>query len=292
MILRILATSLIALVLGLSTAMAQTGQPTTIAPNLRVSLVAVASGRLVIIGSTLPNTVVTLDQRFNARANGRGDFTFSLLYVVEDCIVDLSTRFGLGRALVGNCGPKGAVGAVGPTGPDGPPGPLGGVSHQGEWDSYADYQQNDIVFWRGSTWIATDEEDLGEPGTSESGWILFAEGGEDGSGAGNVMYAVVDGDGTWRRGYPDSPPEEYTSQRVEQSAGTYEVLFGDNDITGCAFLADIGSPEHSGAQLPGFVTVVGRVSIPEGVFVQTFDTSGALADRPFHLTVVCPSVGQ
>jgi hypothetical protein len=248
------------------------------------------------MGNTRPNIIVTLEQTHQVRANSAGDFSFTRLLVIPDCIVDISTQFGLGRAIVANCGPKGATGAVGPTGADGPAGPAGGVSQQGLWNSYGEYQENDIVFWRGSTWIATDTDDLAEPGTSESGWQLFAEGGEDGSGAGNVMYAVVDGDGTWRRGYPDSPPEFYTSQRVDaQPAGTYEVLFGDSetaDITGCAFVAGIGSPEHIGPQPPGFVTVVGRAGTPEGVFVQTFDTGGNLADLPFHLSVICPPVGQ
>jgi len=264
-------------------AIAQNGRPTTIAPNLRVSFVGYSSGRLVIIGNTRPNLLVTLEQTHQVRANSAGDFTFTLLLVIPDCIVDISTQFGLGRAIVGNCGPKGAVGAVGPTGPAGP---AGGVSQQGEWDSYGEYQENDIVFWRGSTWIATDTDDLGEPGTAESGWQLFAEGGEDGSGAGNVMFAVVAGDGAWVRGYPDSAG--YTSQKVELPTGTYEVIFGDNDITGCAFVADVGSTEHTGTQAPGFVTVVGRAGIPEGVFVQVFDSDGLLADYPFHLSVICP----
>jgi hypothetical protein len=299
MILRLLAGGLCALILGLPSVAVAQGRPIAIAPNLRVSFVGYTSGRLVIIGNTLPNVLVTLEQTFHLRANAAGDFTYTLLYVVQDCIVDISTQYGLGRALVAGCGPKGATGAVGPrgltglTGAQGPAGPAG-VSPQGEWESEGSYQENDLVFHGGSTWRATDQEELYEPGSEESGWELFAQGGEDGEdgvgGAGNAMFAVVAGDGTWVRGYPDGAG--YISQKVELATGTYEVIFGDNDITGCAYVADVGSTVHSGTQDPGFVTVVGRAGNSAGVFVQVFDTGGSLVDYPFHLAVTCPPVGQ
>ena len=100
-----------------------------IAPGLRVLSVAIESGRLVITGTTATaNTLVTLERRFQTRSNARGRFAFSLIYTVDDCIVDLSTSRGAGRAEVTGCGLKGATGQrglTGLTGPTGPRGPIG-----------------------------------------------------------------------------------------------------------------------------------------------------------------------
>jgi hypothetical protein len=101
------------------------------------------------------------------------------------------------------------------------------------------------------------------------------------------MFAVVDGSGAWSRGYPSGAG--YTAARADSApAGTYAVLFGSTNITGCAFLITIGSSGYLGTYTPGFATVVGRAGNPAGVFVQTFDTSGNLSDRSFHLAINCP----
>ncbi|MBB5960271.1 hypothetical protein FHS29_006894 [Saccharothrix tamanrassetensis] len=67
--------------------------------------------------------------------------------------------------------------------------------------------------------------------------------------------------------------------------GTYEVFFGASDITGGAYTASIGIPGSVGASPSGEVTVVGRVGTTNGLFIQTYDSAGALADRSFHLHV-------
>ena len=68
------------------------------------------------------------------------------------------------------------------------------------------------------------------------------------------------------------------------SAGNYEVDFGRN-ISSCAFNATIGP--SGGGSSNGEVTVADRSGNTEAVFVDTNDTTGAAADRPFHLLVVC-----
>jgi hypothetical protein len=100
------------------------------------------------------------------------------------------------------------------------------------------------------------------------------------------MFAVVDGDGTRARGYPSGAG--YAAQRVENPSGTYQVTFGNNDVTTCGYVATVGSSETSGTEPAGFATVVRRDANLCGVFVQTFDAGGALVDRGFHLMVSCP----
>lgn len=303
MISRFLAASLCALTIGLPSAALAQGRPITIAPNLRVSFVGYTSGRLVIIGNTRPNVLVTLEQTFHLRANAAGDFTYTLLYVVPDCIVDISTQYGLGRAIVAGCGPKGATGAVGPRGLAGDPGapgaqgPIGpaGVSPQGNWEEETEYHENDLVYHDGSTWRATgDTED--EPGGEGEDWELFASGGQDGQdGAdgvgGAAMFAVVEGNGTWSRGYPSG--DVYTSQRF--STGTYEVIFGTTNINSCGFIASLGTHNDFGQSPdypPGTVLVIGRAGNDAGVWVETYDSAGNLADHDFHLSVVCSPVEE
>ena len=121
---RLFAVALGAAALAVPQAASAQGVPApgqTIAPGLSVTSVSIESGRLIITGTTATaNTLVTLERRFQARSNARGRFGFSLLYTVDDCIVDLSTSRGAGRAVVTGCGLKGATGQRGPTGLTGP----------------------------------------------------------------------------------------------------------------------------------------------------------------------------
>jgi hypothetical protein len=66
--------------------------------------------------------------------------------------------------------------------------------------------------------------------------------------------------------------------------GQYEVDFGRN-ISFCAFVATV-APAGGGTQT-GFSDVADRAGNLEAVFVETRDVNGALADRGFHLIVVC-----
>ena len=94
------------------------------------------------------------------------------------------------------------------------------------------------------------------------------------------LFAVVDRNGKLRRGlYADS------SQKADLPNGCYEVIF-DRDVTHAAYVASIGSPEFSGIEQTGEITVVGRVGNPRGVFITTTDSAGNFADRGFHLVVL------
>lgn len=69
-------------------------------------------------------------------------------------------------------------------------------------------------------------------------------------------------------------------------SGCYEVLFSTN-VTGCAYLATIARNDNQSEPGPGEITTVGRVGNVKGVFISTYDSNGARADRGFHLAVIC-----
>lgn len=77
-----------------------------------------------------------------------------------------------------------------------------------------------------------------------------------------------------------------SATRVDGSpVGTYQVCF-DVEVTNGTYNASVGIPGNRGASQPGEVTVVGRVTTDNCLFIQTFDSAGVLADRGFHVTVV------
>ena len=215
---RLFAVALGAAALAVPQAASAQGVPDpgqTIAPGLSVTSVSIESGRLIITGTTATaNTLVTLERRFQARSNARGRFGFSLLYTVDDCIVDLSTSRGAGRAVVTGCGlkgatgqrgptgftgprgpagqagatgpagPKGATGATGATGPAGPQGPAGsrgpGVTARGAWSAGISYVLNDLVSSGGSTWRALQANSNSAPAQGNPDWQVFAAKGDTG----------------------------------------------------------------------------------------------------------------
>jgi hypothetical protein len=94
-----------------------------------------------------------------------------------------------------------------------------------------------------------------------------------------VFYAVVDPDGTLARG-------KGAIMAQSLGDGAYEVLFY-RGVRNCAYVATIGISGSNGQSEPGEITVAGRFNNKRGVFVQTHDSTGAFADRGFHLQVSC-----
>ncbi len=94
-----------------------------------------------------------------------------------------------------------------------------------------------------------------------------------------LVFAVVNSDGSL------SGQNFGASGSARLGVGTYEVFFGGSVITGGAYTASIGLAGNVGASAPGEITVVGRVGTANGLFIQTFDSTGALADRGFHVHV-------
>jgi hypothetical protein len=98
-----------------------------------------------------------------------------------------------------------------------------------------------------------------------------------------VLWAVINADGTEARTFP-SAATAVTSAHL--GTGGYQVLWTGKNLTGCAYQATIGNAA-TGTSADGFIQVDARAGQPSGVFIQTRDTAGAVADRPFHLAVTC-----
>ncbi|GAB2937724.1 hypothetical protein GCM10027280_27410 [Micromonospora polyrhachis] len=93
-----------------------------------------------------------------------------------------------------------------------------------------------------------------------------------------TFFAVVTAGGALVRGFG-----VVSSARL--STGTYQVVFS-HDVTGSAYIGTLGLPGNVGTSPSGEIAVVGRSGVANGVFVQTFTSAGAAADRAFHLAVL------
>jgi hypothetical protein len=97
------------------------------------------------------------------------------------------------------------------------------------------------------------------------------------------LWAVIGADASLARSSGATGAHKISDQFNEQ--GQYEVDF-NRDVTQCAYVAsrgtiDIGSPS------PGLIGATRRDGNPNGVFVETWNPDGVLADSAFHLVVVC-----
>ncbi|HVV64183.1 MAG TPA: hypothetical protein VHC42_01845 [Rhizomicrobium sp.] len=96
---------------------------------------------------------------------------------------------------------------------------------------------------------------------------------------GKSDFAVVNSDGSLARG------RGVASIEVIDTGIT--IAHFTKDKTACAYTATIGLGGSSGTSAPGYVTVVGSAVDPNGVFMETFDTTGALASLGYHLVTTC-----
>jgi hypothetical protein len=86
------------------------------------------------------------------------------------------------------------------------------------------------------------------------------------------LWAVINASGTTGRG-------SGVTGSAKLATGQYEVVF-NRDVTGCSYQATMSITQ-------GEAVVQPRTSVPNGVFVGTFTSAGAAADRAFHLAVFC-----
>jgi hypothetical protein len=120
-----------------------------------------------------------------------------------------------------------------------------------------------------------DKGDPGPPGPK-------GDKGDPGAAA-TPLFAVVDG----RAATPTIVRGAHaTSVNRGASAGAFIVGF-DRNVRSCAYVATIGLPGAATTEEPGFITTVGAAVSVNAVFVTTHDVAGALADRDFHLQVIC-----
>jgi hypothetical protein len=124
------------------------------AGNIDVDMALIANGNLKVFGRLIPPRAghVTLDEKYDARSDQEGRFSFEIPYHPETCIVTLKSEATSRQAVVGYCSrphivqvatapPKPAPvtpaantpkGEVGPRGPQGVAGPQGPEGPQGE----------------------------------------------------------------------------------------------------------------------------------------------------------------
>jgi hypothetical protein len=95
-----------------------------------------------------------------------------------------------------------------------------------------------------------------------------------------LIFEQLNADGTLARSL------QGTGVIHTSATGVYVVSF-DRDITGCYWLGNVGLPGTSSSSGAGYITTVRSVSDSTGVFVDTFNGSGALAKLPFVLHVIC-----
>ena len=101
--------------------------------------------------------------------------------------------------------------------------------------------------------------------------------------AGRIFYAVVDG----AAATPTVVRGSAGSAISFGGTGQYVVTF-NRDMTNCSYTATLGQINSLGAAEPGFVTTAGAADQANGVYIKTFDFSGANVARNFHLQVLCP----
>jgi hypothetical protein len=88
------------------------------------------------------------------------------------------------------------------------------------------------------------------------------------------QWAVINVSGTTGRGSGVTG-----SAKLSGPAGQYEVVF-NRDVTACSYQATMSITQ-------GEAVVQPRTGVPNGVFVGTYTSAGAAADRAFHLAVFC-----
>jgi hypothetical protein len=81
---------------------------------------------------------------------------------------------------------------------------------------------------------------------------------------------------------------EQVTSATRVGVGRFEVVFA-KPVTQCAVNATLGSPDANGTHQPPGVITFGRTpsTATTGVSVWTYNMSGNLADRAFHLSLDC-----
>lgn len=92
-------------------------------------------------------------------------------------------------------------------------------------------------------------------------------------------HAVIKDDGTVARRVGGA----VTSASL--GTGLYEVIFNRN-ITKCVYQATIGQ-DNAGSGPSGEIAITNRAGQVKGVFVNTYNSDGTAANKPFHVSVFC-----
>ena len=120
----------------------------------------------------------------------------------------------------------------------------------------------------GATGAAGAQGPKGDPGVSGEPGIK----GEPGQSATALWAVVSGGSGGLVRG------SGVTSSH-KRNTGEFEVVF-DRDVSACSYQVTM-------ATTPGDAVAEPKTAIADGVFVETFESGGKLADKTFYLAVFC-----
>jgi hypothetical protein len=100
-----------------------------------------------------------------------------------------------------------------------------------------------------------------------------------------ILAVVVDATGNKIRGNEAASPKHL-------GPGRYEVTFG-TDMQNCSYVATVGGdPSNQAGSTAGLVFTASAPDNTNGVYVETKDLTGNLADRPFHLQAQCADKGR
>lgn len=92
-------------------------------------------------------------------------------------------------------------------------------------------------------------------------------------------FAVVNSDNSLARGR--------NVVSVDNLGSGISIVHFASDKTQCAYTATVGLSGSSGISSPGYATVVGAAVDPNGVFMDTYGSSGTLAALGYHLVTSC-----
>lgn len=162
-----------------------------------------------------------------------------------------TTRRGKIPAVQSACAAPGSTSPIGCPGSPGPKGDRGDAGPKG------------------------DRGDVGPAGARG----LPGQTGADGAPGADAttLWAVVNSNGALNRG-------SRVSSTARLAGGVYEVVF-DRDVSGCAFVGAVGDPGFGVAF--GFFSASKRGGQPNGIFVETTNSSATIVDQPFHVAVFC-----
>lgn len=93
------------------------------------------------------------------------------------------------------------------------------------------------------------------------------------------LWAVIQADGTLVRGSGVVSASNF-------APGIYNILF-DQNVEDCSFAAMLARPSD-GTTGPGEIDAAALNGDPNGVFLQTRDSTGAYHSWDFHIAVTCP----
>ncbi len=132
---------------------------------ITITKAEIAAGQLMVQGSrtgTAPS--ILLDGLHTATVQNNGSFSFGLIYVPADCIVDLKGSggtAGTAQAVIANCAPM----SLNPT---------------GAWSASRNYFENDLVTDGGSSFRATTASLNKKPAANSGEWEVLAQRGARG----------------------------------------------------------------------------------------------------------------